>query len=588
MTDEAVERRLAAILYADVAGYSRLTGEDEVGTHRLLSGHLDATAAAIEGRGGRVVHYAGDAVLAEFASVIVALDCAMGIQRELKIRNEALPFERKVEFRIGINLGDVIVDRDDIYGDGVNVAARMEALARPGGICISGKVYEEAKNKIDATFEDIGEQAVKNIADPIRSYHVLEGSKGATTAPAPGPPPATPALPDKPSIAVLPFDNMSGDPEQEYFADGITEDLITDFSKLSGLLVIGRNSSFVYKGKSVDLRQVGRELGVHYVLEGSVRKAGNRVRINAQLIDAESGHHVWAERHDGSLDDVFELQDEITGKIVSALSVHLTDGEKDRLTSQYTDNPEAHDWFLRGRIRYREPGPKANAEANGMFDRALGLDPGFAWALAIRSYVKFHAWLFKWNTAPDALAGAFADAERAVELDPDLAAAHSYLGWMHMWGEGHDRALAEHEKALALDLNFSEAYMWYSSTLIYSGRPELAIQPMERAVRLDPHFPPVFLINYGNMYLHLGRYDEAERSLREAIEKTPDFPIAYIYLAAVRAAAGDEEGDRKAGAEILKRMPGATASALGRQLPYAKPEHLARMIDGLRTAGLPD
>lgn len=394
----------------------------------------------------------------------------------------------------------------------------------------------------------------------------------------------------KPSIAVLPFKNLSDDPEQEYFADGITEDLITGLSKLSGLLVIGRNSSFFYKEKSIDLGQVRRELGVHYVLEGSVRKSGHRVRITAQLIDAESGHNVWAERHDGALDDVFELQDEITGRILSALSVQLTSGEQDRLTSQYTDNSEARDWFMRGRIRYREPGPQANAEAHGMFDRALALDPEFAWALATRSYAKFHAWFFRWNTASNGFTEALADAERAAVLDPNLAAAHSYLGWMHMWGDGdgHDRALAEHEKALALDPNFAEGYVWYASTLIYSGQPELSIEPMERAMRLDPHYPPNFLVNFGNMYLQLGRYAEVEKYMKIVIEKAPDFPVSYIFLAAARAAAGDREGARNAGAEIIERIPGATAPILGRMFPYSKPEHLARMVDGLREAGLPD
>lgn len=395
---------------------------------------------------------------------------------------------------------------------------------------------------------------------------------------------------DIPSIAVLPFKNLSNDPGQEYFADGLTEDLITGLSKLSGLLVIGRNSSFFYKEKSVDPGRVGQELGVDFALQGSVRKAGNRVRINAQLIDPQSGHHIWAERHDGTLDDVFELQDEITERIISALSVQLTHGEQDRLTSRYTNSSDARDWFMRGRIRYREPGPQANAEAHGMFDRALTLDPNFAWALAIRSYVKFHAWFFKWNTAPNGFTEALADAERAAVLDPDLAAAHSYLGWMHMWGDGdgHDRALAEHEKSLALDPNFAEGYVWYASTLIYSGQPELSVQTMERAMRLDPHYPPNFLVNFGNMYLLLGQYAEAEKYLKIVIEKAPDFPISYIFLAAVRAAAGDVEGARKAGAEILKRIPGATASDLGQQFPYAKPEHLMRMVDGLRTAGLPD
>ena len=321
-----------------------------------------------------------------------------------------------------------------------------------------------------------------------------------------------------------------------------------------------------------------------------MRKVGNRLRINAQLIDAQSGHHVWAERHDGTLDNVFDLQDEITKKIVSALAVQLTDDEKDRLRSEYTTNAEAHDWFIQGRTRYREPGSQANAEELGMFDKALALDPDFAWSLAIRSYVKFHAWFFKWNTAANAFAEAIGDATKAVALDPDLSAAHSYLAWMHMWseGKGHDRALAEHERELALDPNSPEAHMWYSSTLIYSGYPELAIAPMDRAMRLDPHYPPIFLINYGNMYLHLGRYDEAERYLNELIEKAPEFPVSYMFLAAVRAAAGDEAGARKAGVEILKRMPNATASALGQQFPYAKPEHMERMVNGLRLAGLPE
>ncbi|MFP6771817.1 MAG: adenylate/guanylate cyclase domain-containing protein, partial [Alphaproteobacteria bacterium] len=330
---------------------------------------------------------------------------------------------------------------------------------------ISGTAHENIAGRIEVGFVDVGDQKLKNIARPVRVWQWTPAANTIKPATAK----ATLTLPDKPSIAVLPFDNMSGDPEQEYFADGLTQDLITDISKLSGLLVIGRNSSFVYKGKSVDLRQVGRELGFITCWKGASARPATGC-ASAQLIDTRSGHHVWAERHDGTLDDVFELQDEITGRIVSALSVQLSDGEAHRLQSQYTNSHEAHDWFLRGRIRYREPGPQANAEAHGMFDRALALDPGFSWALAIRSYVKFHAWFFKWNTAPDALAEALADAELAAKLDPDLAAAHSYLGWMYMWDEGHERALAEHEKALALDPNFSEGYLFYSSTLVFSGQ----------------------------------------------------------------------------------------------------------------------
>ncbi len=585
---ERTNRRLAAIVAADVAGYSRLVGLDEEGTLRSLHAHREELLdPLIAEHGGRIANTAGDSLLLEFPSAVDAVRCAVAVQEGMARRNTEVEETRRIEFRIGINVGDVIAQGDDLLGDGVNVAARLEGLADPGGICISRTARDQVRDRMDIALHDMGEVEVKNIARPVRVFRALAGDRQAT-APAAEPAAPTPPLPDKPSIAVLPFENMSGDPDQEYFSDGMTEDLITDISKLSGLLVIGRNSSFVYKGKSVDLRQVGRELGVRYVLEGSVRKAGNRVRINAQLIDAESGHHVWAERHDGTLDDIFALQDEITEKIVSALSVQLSAGEKDRLGSQYTANPEARDWFLRGRIRYREPGPQANAEAHGMFDRALALDPEFAWALAIRGYVRFHAWFFKWNTAPGALDEAIADAELAATLDPDLAAAHSYLGWMHMWGEGHDRALAEHEKALALDPNFSEGYVWYASTLTYSGRPELAVEPNDRAVRLDPHFPPFFLVNYGNMYLLLGRYAEAEKYLRTVIERTPDFPVSYMFLAAVKAASGDEAGARKAGAEILRLMPAATATALGRQFPYARPEHLARMVDGLRTAGLPE
>lgn len=457
-----------------------------------------------------------------------------------------------------------------------------------GGRIISNGALNTRVNAVRRAVGDDGKRQTVIKTFQRRGFRFVAEVTDDVTAdrPVPGLTPVT----DNPSIAVLPFKSLSDDADQEYFADGITEDLITGLSKLSGLLVIGRNSSFFYKEKDVDPGQLGLELGIDFALQGSVRKAGNRVRITSRLINLGSAHLVWAESHDGTLDDVFDLQDEITGRILSALSVQLASGEQPRLTSRYTDNAEAHDWFMRGRIRYRDPGPQANAEAHGMFDRALALDPNFAWALAIRSYVRFHAWFFKWNTAADSYSAALADAKRAVVLDPNLAAAHSYLGWMHMWcdGDGHDRALAEHEIALDLDPNFADGYIWYASTLIYSGRPELSIEPTERALRLDPHYPPYYLVNFGNMYLQLGRYDEAERYLEIVKEKAPDFPVTYIFLAAVRAGKGDMEGARKAGAEILKRIPGATASELGHQFPYANPEHQARMIDGLTMAGLPD
>lgn len=581
-----MQRRLAAIVALDVAGYSRLVGADEEGTLARLRAHRrDLLDPLIEDHGGRIANTAGDSLLLEFASAVEATRFALDVQRGMAGRNAEVPPERRIRFRIGLNVGDVIVDGADLLGDGVNVAARLEGLAEPGAICLSRAVRDQVRDRMDLSLVDMGEVAVKNIRRPVRVFHLAVGD-----GPAPDrePAPVRADTPRQPALAVLPFANMSGDPEQDFFADGMSEDLITDLSRLPGLMVIARNSSFAYRDRGIDRRQVGLELGVHYLLEGSVRRAGDRVRINAQLIDADSGHQLWADRHDGSLDDVFALQDEITGRIVSALSLQLADEEKARLTSRYTRSPEAHDWFLRGRIRYREPGPQANAEAHGLLDRALALDGGFAWALALRGYVRFHAWFFGWNTAADALDLALADAEKAVDLDPSLAAAHAYLGWMHMWGEGHERALAEHETALALDPNFADGHLWYSSTLVYSGAPERAIEPMQRAVRLDPHYPPIYFINFANMYLHLGRHAEAEEALRRMIELVPDFPVSYVFLAAVRAATGDAAGAAQAGAEILKRLPAATARGLGGRFPYARREDADRLVESLKLAGLPD
>ena len=395
-------------------------------------------------------------------------------------------------------------------------------------------------------------------------------------------------LPDKPSIAVLPFQNLSGDPAQEYFSDGLTEDIITDLSKLSGLFVIGRNSSFAYKAKTVDLTKVGRELGVHYALEGSVQKARDRVRINAKLGDTKSSRYVWAERYDGTSDDIFALQDDITGKIVSALSVQLTAAEEKRRGSEYTTSVEAHDHFLRARILYRQPSPATNAEALAMFDAALALDPGFTLALAYRSYVKFHAWLFGWNSDPDGLDLAIRDAEASVAKDPNLAIGHSYLGWIRMWKDGPQRSLSEHERALRLDPNSSDAQLFYSSSLIFAGQPELAEAPMLQAHRLDPHLSAPALLNYVHLYLQTGRYAEAGRHRDELLEKAPDFPIAHVYDAMLRNACGDLAGVRKSGEEILRLMPKATVTALSRQLPYREPEHRARLLESLRAAGLPE
>ena len=587
-----MKRRLAAIFAADVVGYSRLIRSDEERTlQRLRKLRAEIVEPAFAKHEGRVVKWMGDGVLVEFASVVDAVASAADIQTAVAARSGSVPADELISFRIGINLGDVVVEGNDIHGDGVNVAARLEALSDPGGICISDAVHEQIRHRLDIRFDDSGDQQIKNIKDPIRVWKWVIDSRSASHVDQPSgevEDVAAPSLPDIPSIAVLPFDNMSGDAEQDYFADGMTEDLITDLSKLSGLMVIGRNSSFVYKGRAVDLRRIGRELGVHYVLEGSIRKAGNRIRMNAQLIDTADGSHVWANRRDGTLDDVFDLQDEITREIVEALSVQLREGEEKRLNSQYTSDTEARDWFLRARIRYREPGPQANAEAQELFTRALEADPDFAYALAVRSYLKFHAWFFKWNTQPDALSEALDEAERAAEINPNLAAAHAFLGWMHMWGEGLDRALAEHETALALDPNSADGHLWKASSLIYAGTPELAIAPMDRAMRLEPHTPPIYLLNYGHILLQLDRYDEAIAYLRAAIRNAPQFPMNYIFMAAAKTAQGKLDEARQAGDTLLSLIPAATVSALNMQLPYAKNANRQKVVEGLKAAGLPD
>ena len=587
-----MKRRLAAIFAADVVGYSRLIRSDEERTlQQMRTMRKEIVEPAFSEHEGRVVKWMGDGVLVEFASAVDAVACASHIQSAITAHNGSVPDDERITYRIGINLGDVVVEGDDIHGDGVNVAARLEALSDPGGICISDAVHEQIRHRLDTQFDDAGNQQVKNIEDPIRVWKWAAVARTADQVDQSADETkdiSAPSLPDIPSIAVLPFDNMSGDSEQEYFADGMTEDLITDLSKLSGLMVIGRNSSFAYKGKAVDLRRIGRELGVHYVLEGSIRKAGKRIRLNAQLIDTANGSHVWANRRDGTLDDVFDLQDEITREIVEALSVQLREGEEKRLNSQYTDNTEARDWFLRARIRYREPGPQANAEAQELFSHALDADPDFAYAMAVRSYLKFHAWFFKWNTHPGALAEALAEAERAAGIDPNLAAAHAFLGWMHMWGEGLDRALREHEIALSLDPNSADGHLWQASSLIYAGRPEQAIAPMDRAMRLEPHTPPIYLLNYGHILLQLDRHDEAIDYLRAAIRKAPQFPMNYIFMAAAKTAQGKLEEAREAGSTLLNLIPAATVSALNRQMPYARDENRRKVVEGLRAAGLPD
>jgi TolB-like protein/Tfp pilus assembly protein PilF len=586
MGTEPLERKLAAILYADVAGYSRLTGEDEEGTHRTLSAYLDAITALIERHTGTVMHFAGDAVLAEFASVLNALRCGVNIQRDLMARNEKRPEERKLQFRIGINLGDVIVDRDEIYGDGVNIAARLEGLAEPGGICISDVVRQSVEGKLNLTFEDLGEQSVKNIENPVRAYRVLLGFE---VAPKSAPVKTTLAdMSSQPSIAVLPFDNMSGDPEQEYFSDGITEDLITDLSKIRELFVVARHATFTYKGKRVMPQQVARELGVGHVLEGSVRKAGTRLRITAQLIDAATGGHLWAERYDRNLTDIFVLQDEITEKIVTALEVKLTEGEQEQVPRRYTENLEAYDYFLRGRAYQVGATNEENARAREMFERAIELDPTFAGAYAQLSYSHFRDWRYQWSKDPQALEWAFEAAQKAVALDGSLPLAHTYLGWAHVWKRQHEQAIAEAERAIALDPNFAEGYARLGEIMNLAGRPEEGVNLLKKAMSLDPHYPPTYLFFLGYGYYAMGQYEEAIAALKRSLARNPDHFSPHRTLAVIFSELGRKEEAQAEVAEMLRTSPSASLKGQRERMPFKDQAVLERYMEGLRKAGLPE
>ncbi len=586
-----IERKLAAILSADVKGYSRLMGEDEVATIRMLSAYREVMSTLIRQYRGRVVDSPGDNLLAEFASVVDAVQCAVETQRELKARNADLPAERKMEFRIGLNLGDVIVEGERIYGDGVNIAARLEGLAEAGGICISGIVYDQVETKLNflnLAYEYLGEQTVKNIAKPVPVYRVqVEPGQSSSTTKGRGESSSSLlALPDKPSIAVLPFANMSGDPEQEYFSDGITEDLITDLSKLSGLFVISRNSVFLYKGKAVKSAQVGKELGVRYMLEGSVRKAGTRVRITAQLIDTTTGYHLWAERYDRELQDIFALQDEVTQKIVAALEVKLTEGEQGRLGRAPTDNLEAYDYFLRGLEYHAQRTQEANAQARQMFERAIALDPQFAAAYAFLGRTYLMEVVYQWNQDPQTQEKIFVLGQQAVALDDSQPTAHETLGLAYLGKKQHPQAIAEAEKAVALDPNYADAYVTLAEILSFAGRPQEAISLVEQAMRLNPRYPFSYLWALGHAYRLVGRLEEAIIALKRVVMRNPDQITAHLLLAVIYSELGREEEARAEVAEILRISPQYSLEVVRQRIPYKDPVSLERQVAALRKAGL--
>jgi adenylate cyclase len=595
---QSVERKLAAILSADVKGYSRLMGADEVGTIRTLTAYRTVMTTLIQQHRGRVVDSPGDNLLAEFVSVVDAVQCAVEIQQELRTRNADLPPDRWMEFRIGINLGDVIVEGERIYGDGVNIAARLESLAEPGGICISGTVHDQVETKLTLQYEYLGAQTVKNIAKPVPVYRVhltpqVEGAPGEVFLPLPARSSEGVAayakpipLPEKPSIAVLPFANMSSDPEQEYFSDGITEDLITDLSKLSGLFVISRNSAFLYKGKVVKPEQVSQELGVRYLLEGSIRKANSRVRITAQLIDSATGYHLWAERYDRDLQDIFAVQDEVTRKIVAALEVKLTEGEQQRLGRAPTENLAAYDYYLRGLECYALTTEEANAQAQQLFEKAIQLDPQFAIAHAYLGWTHFENWVLGWNQNPESLESAASWAQRALTLDRTLADGHRLLGTIHLWKKEYDQAITEVEQAIALDPNCADNYVALGDVLNWVGRPQEAIALIEKGMRLNPQYPTWYLWDLGHAYYLTGRYEEAIATLKRVLIRNPNFMPPHAYLCTIYIELGRTEEAATEGAEFRRLTPQISFAELRQRLPYKDPAVLERVLNAGRKAGL--
>jgi len=581
------ERRLAAVLAADMVGYSRLMEVDETGTLARLKTHrIELIDPAITKNRGRIIKTTGDGMLVEFHSVADAVLCAAEIQRRMARRNADVSPARWIQFRIGINLGDVIVEDDDIFGDGVNVAARLETLAEPGGICVSGAVRDQVGERLDdVAFEDIGDQSVKNIARPIRVFRVRLDSD-PKAAPADAKPAAVAAaIPRKPSIAVLPLVNMSGDPEQEFFADGLTEDIITELSRFHDLLVISRNSTFVYKGKAVKVQEVAREFGVDYVLEGSVRRAGGRIRVTVQLIDAETDRHIWAERYDRELAEIFAIQDEMTRAIVATLPGRVEAAAHDRAKRKPTDNMAAYECVLAAKVLHHRSIRNDNAEAQRLLDRAVALDPNYAHAHAWKACVLGQTWVHGWCADRDAtFQQVAAELETALALDDNDSDVHRILAAVNLTRDDHDKATYHQERALALNPNYDLVVVQQGELLTWLGRPDEGIDWIKKAMRLNPCHPERF-------WSHLGRACYCAEKYAEAVEAfsritRPDY-THHAFLAATFAQMGNAVAAAAHAAEVLKCEPKFSVAA------YLATQHYKCEVDrrrheaGLLKAGLP-
>ena len=582
MSSASPVRRLSAILNADVAGYSRLMGDDEAGTVAALNAHRLLVAELVTRDGGRVVDATGDNILAEFPSAVGAVHAALAIQDELARRNADVPPPRRMELRIGINLGDVLVDGDRIYGDGVNVAARLQALAEPGGTCISGTLFDQVENKLELLYEPLGEHTVKNIARPLRVYRLRAG---VTREPGSALP--RPASADQPSVAVLPFSNLGGDTDQEYFADGIAEDIITDLSKVSQLSVIERHSAFRYKTRRLPVPDIARELGVRFVLEGSVRKVGTKVRITVQLTDTRSRRRLWAERYDRELADVFAVQDDITRRIVEELEVTLTSGEQIRLLRRATRNVEAYDALLRGLRRLYELTPDGSASARAWFERAAALDPKCSTAHAFVGATHLNdLTMGSAGSRADSFAKLQAAATRASELDPESAITHILLSWVHLLTRDHDGAIAAAEGAVALAPGAAVTLTALAVMLNMAGRPEEGLAASDRALRLSPIPRPTDLRARAVALRLLGRYAEATTLYEACRRAEPHSTLALLGLTITHVLADNIERAQATAREILKLDPTFSVDGIT-SLLYRDPAQVERDKHALRRAGLP-
>jgi adenylate cyclase len=589
LSGERVERRLAAILAADVVGYSRLMGRDEAGTLARLRGHRrELIDPEIAEHKGRIVKTTGDGILIEFPSVVEAVACAVAVQRGMAERNAAIHEDQRIVFRVGVNLGDIIIAEDnDIHGDGVNVAARLEGIAEAGGICISGIVHDQVRDRLDLAFEDLGEQSLKNIARSVRVYRVP--LTPIETAPQAAPTESAPALalPDKPSIAVLPFANMSNDPEQEFFADGIAEDIITALSRYPSLFVIARNSCFTFKGRAVDVKQVGRELGVRYVLEGSLRKSGNRIRVTAQLVEAETGNHVWAERYDRDLADIFAVQDEITQAVTIAIAPAIAEAEQQRAMRKPPGSLDAWGAYQRGLWHLSKANAEDNALAEKFFQQSIDLDPMFAGGYTGLAAALSRAGLFQTRNLAEAQSEEEALARRAVALDGGDAEARSRLALALNARGDHQGAQAEAERALTICPNLAAAYGPLGVALTYSGRPREGLAALETCIRLDPRTPSLMnrLNQVALAHYFCRDYEATVEAAKKAIRSFPGNPSPFRWLAAALGQLGRTVEAKEALEKAITVSPASFDMNVHKRPPWFRPEDHAHMLEGLRKAG---